>query len=215
MRVFKVFFYLSFIALIGCFDNTVLDPVNVQPTMSEKTTPYVFDHSVFDGVTQICLPYIDDTSVDANSKIKISAGEAGFRVTHRHRHVQYEFSIGNKENGAQVWAADKLGDHKGRWCGSKFRNMNAYPTIAEFTKWLNEQDSKWVLIGDNLKRVQPSILSAMYCKNENTEFEQGLLYAVNVHKDLISPSSFQVSVTGSASAIGECSNLSGSPRKSH
>lgn len=184
------FMILAFSLLVGCAsDGGATIEANPQARQFKNITISEIDsfqHPVFDGLSHICMPFLDTGSADASLTIDNLAKAAGFREGYNHSYStpwgglpSFIYSTGNKDNGSEI-DADSNRDRT--YCISSAGNMtNKYPSIVEFREWLHKQNPDWELINDEaasnvIEEENLKSTSAFFCKNEHTEYEQVLSY---------------------------------------
>jgi len=189
----------SSIMLSGCGEkvtNTQTE-LEIAPTKnSEVLKSDVFVHPLFIGLSEICLPYMSFASGgEANLTIEKLTKSAGFRKgLLRNYHLEdpsrFRYSIGNIEHGSEILADSSYTVDRGiRSCTSmEYKLSDAptidYPSIPEFTSWLQTQDHGWELLDDELATIVEDKKNfkatyAVYCKSEQAEFQQVLKYYVS------------------------------------
>ena len=187
-QLYSALMILALVPLTGCSGDTAIIE-NSKPNRSKDVSVSEvdsFQHPIFVGISQICLPFIDTRSSDDSLAIKNLAKEAGFKEGYIHdysipwgpRIPVFVYSTGNKDYGSEVEARSNI-DKKS--CSSTVSNITEKnPSVTEFTQWLKKESLGWEVIYDATSfshegRVS-NYASAFYCNKQHEEYEQGLAY---------------------------------------
>lgn len=191
----KALFLMGVVGLIGCESH---DTVSIEQTDNQSSNTAsalnldVFQHPVFIGFSEICLPYVEKISLEENLTEKEARATIGgltqrvgfkkgqFYEIH-HRDPSKVYTLGNTEYGAEVEVvySGHSGRHDGQYCSVSFGNVSAYPSLEAFTKWLNVKNSQWVLREDNSADFETTkTIYATFCKTDNSEYGSRLDYNI-------------------------------------
>jgi len=188
MNIFKTCLGVSLFSLFGCAEKGHQSPtIDKLAQTSDISNPTAFQYPIFDGFTEICLPYMEVPEDDESAAITNLAYQAGFQlgdfggVVHENP-PRFRYSTGDKVNGAEIWAYSNLRG-RGRSCEANFRDISEYPSLKDFTDWLNDRNSDWYFVSDESHSVVNQTANVthvigLFCKNEGTEKEQSLVYHV-------------------------------------
>ena len=188
-QLYSVLMILALVPLTGCSGDAAIIENSKLNRSKDVSVSGVdsFQHPIFAGISQICLPFIDTRSSDESLIIKNLAKVAGFKEGYlRDYSIEwgphppvFVYSTGNKDYGSEIEAVSNI-DKKS--CSSTVVNITEkYPSVTEFTQWLKKENPGWEVIYDIGLFVREEEKSnyeyVFYCNKQNGEYEQGLAYS--------------------------------------